>query len=1117
MAGRPGRGSKALLALGALGLLGLAAYVGLRDHAFRNAALDLRLSRAESLRLSEAFLRELGHGVDGHTSAAAFWTSQDPLIYLEKNLGTQEANRILREERPPIWGWRTRFFRPLEKEEYSVWWGPDRRLVAYQHDILDEKALPSLERPAALALADAFFRARLPEEHARYELVEQSSDERPNRRDHRFLWRAPAAPLASRLEVSAVVSGNEVTWLGRSLVVPEAFERAERAVASRRTLLANVASLADFALTLGLLLFVWHAWRRRWLRWKPALVLAGALGAATCVGIANGLPGAFLGYDTEDTLGAFWVGALALPLLGAAVASALQVPGFAATDAAGRLGPSGGYSLGDIVREPFLRSSTFVSATLAGFAAAGVQLGFIVLYYLAGRRFLGMYAPLDVPYDDLLSTAAPWIQPLLVGLGAALREESVYRLFAVSLLLRFTRRAWLAVLLPAVLWGFLHTGYYVEPICARGLELTIVGVFLGAVFLRFGIWATIVSHYVYNATVSSTLLLGSGNRYFQVSAVVVIGLLGVPLLWSLLRMRGRAGREPFAGEPLAWRQGAVPPVVPAAPVERALRLRTPRLHVALPLGIAAAALVVVAALPVPWELPRLHVDRERAIVVAREELARLGYEPERFEIATQLSRKGSSELVGRYLRRQGSAAAARDYLRKYQPSRVAWCVQFFLRGSPQECHVDVGPDGEVLKLTCERGEDEPGRALTEEQSLEIASGYLALRGVPPASLRYAGAAEKALPKRKDQTHRWTDPAAAVGELRRFFSVGVADGSVSAYSNYLDPPEAFVREESGQTVWTQLRMILMALLGLAAVALVGRSFFDRSVAARPWSPFAARAALAVATVVALERANSWRTVWMSYDSAAPAGEHLARQALSAAGLVAAAAVGAYLLFFLFLRLVPQVFPSAPDEESLRELVRTPPWRWTFARGAFVWALAAFTLQLALHRLLALFAPDLPASPQAAVDPFSTFLPAGEALLALPGELLGWMALAVMMAAARKYAGRAATGVGVVLLVAAVASDPHEGMKTLDGFLSAAVLALVVWRAVGFNLSFFLWYAALEVVAPYLPWLPDAATPYRGQAVAVVAVFALLAAALFAGWKRRGGAVPPGAAEGSRAEA
>ena len=64
------------------------------------------------------------------------------------------------------------------------------------------------------------------------------------------------------------------------------------------------------------------------------------------------------------------------------------------------------------------------------------------------------------------------------------RKRFLFRLLAISLLIRYLKKPWLAVLIPAVVWAFLHANYPQEPIYIRGLELTVVGVIFGVVFLR---------------------------------------------------------------------------------------------------------------------------------------------------------------------------------------------------------------------------------------------------------------------------------------------------------------------------------------------------------------------------------------------------------------------------------------------------------------------------------------------------------------------------------------------------------------------------------------------------------------------------------------------------------
>ena len=75
--------------------------------------------------------------------------------------------------------------------------------------------------------------------------------------------------------------------------------------------------------------------------------------------------------------------------------------------------------VGEIFNRRFFRTREYTAASIAGFSAAGIHLGYVVLFYLFGRNVFGFYTPLEVQYDDILSTWIPWASPLLVALAPA--------------------------------------------------------------------------------------------------------------------------------------------------------------------------------------------------------------------------------------------------------------------------------------------------------------------------------------------------------------------------------------------------------------------------------------------------------------------------------------------------------------------------------------------------------------------------------------------------------------------------------------------------------------------------------------------------------------------------
>ena len=192
---------------------------------------------------------------------------------------------------------------------------------------------------------------------------------------------------------------------------------------------------------------------------------------------------------------------------------------------------------------------------------AAAHIGYVVLFYVIGRRF-GVWAPQDLQYSDTLSTALPWIYPLTIGIYAATSEEFLFRLFAVPWVLRVTKSKALAVVLPALAWGFLHANYPQEPAYIRGVEVGAIGIVAGLVMLRWGILATLVWHYTVDAFLVGLSLMRSADFYSRISGTVVglAAVIAVAIAGVLYLKSGS-----FA-DSSAMLNGGEPLVAPSAPV-----------------------------------------------------------------------------------------------------------------------------------------------------------------------------------------------------------------------------------------------------------------------------------------------------------------------------------------------------------------------------------------------------------------------------------------------------------------------------------------------------------------------------------------------------------------------
>ncbi|MFA5066373.1 MAG: CPBP family intramembrane glutamic endopeptidase, partial [Dehalococcoidia bacterium] len=138
----------------------------------------------------------------------------------------------------------------------------------------------------------------------------------------------------------------------------------------------------------------------------------------------------------------------------------------------------------------------------------------------------------------------PFLFPLVIGFTAAVSEEFLCRLFAISFFKKYFKHTFLALLIPAMIWAFAHSNYPVFPVYVRGIELTLAGLAFGWVFIRFGLWPCLVAHYAMNAILVCVPLLKSSNGYYIVSGAIIIFLALVPAIVALLaRAKGKQPAE----------------------------------------------------------------------------------------------------------------------------------------------------------------------------------------------------------------------------------------------------------------------------------------------------------------------------------------------------------------------------------------------------------------------------------------------------------------------------------------------------------------------------------------------------------------------------------------------
>ena len=100
--------------------------------------MNFKVTRSAALDQARAFAVSQGASLDGYQSSIVFNVDDDPKTYLEREVGLEQANRLMSSE-VNVWFWDVRFFKPLQKEEFRVRVDPAGRIVGFEH-MLEEAA-----------------------------------------------------------------------------------------------------------------------------------------------------------------------------------------------------------------------------------------------------------------------------------------------------------------------------------------------------------------------------------------------------------------------------------------------------------------------------------------------------------------------------------------------------------------------------------------------------------------------------------------------------------------------------------------------------------------------------------------------------------------------------------------------------------------------------------------------------------------------------------------------------------------------------------------------------------------------------------------------------------------
>jgi hypothetical protein len=502
---------------------------------------------------AEALCQRQGIGIPHCDAARQLWVDVAAIDYLERRFGQGATQQLIRDGLPVI-AHRVTLKRGGVADSAVVMIGADGRVIGWERTLQEDDAGAALPSAAAEELARAAL-SESPGGAAGFAVVERTASERPARRDHRLVFERPHAGADGLRESrEVVVAGRLVTKSWGTVVVPADEQRSAR---SRLAPVNGLQVLGEAGLTLGGLAALWVFLARLpagGVRLGPPARWAAVLWALLMV--VNLLQQARL-FERWDPLWPGWLADGYRLLSWSLDDLTVVLPLFvflAAADALDRELPPGqqrGATLWRLGRGD-LRDRGVALASLRGFAVGclcgGVLAAGVLVLRQCGAR-VGLQ-PRDFFFYPL-NSAAPLLTTLCFFAHIALFEELGYRYFAGSWLERLTRRRWIAIAVPALVYGAMHAVFGFLPPCepfwARPLLLALVGAVWGWAFFRFDALTVVLSHFTADLFIFNWPALASGQPALVAGAAATILVPLVPgLLWLLWPPRPAAGAAPDA-------------------------------------------------------------------------------------------------------------------------------------------------------------------------------------------------------------------------------------------------------------------------------------------------------------------------------------------------------------------------------------------------------------------------------------------------------------------------------------------------------------------------------------------------------------------------------------------
>ncbi len=501
------------------------------------ADMDLNCSSKEIRGKTDTFLKEKGFNLNDYQAVSYLEVNESALDYLERYSDLKDVQKWIKSGLPLVY-YNIIYKKQGEPRYYFLVFHPEKGILSWKRSFEEDDSGKRLK----VADARKLIQKKLTSEFNFSKYVEKGVNSRdlPERRDHVFIYEK-IIQEKPEIKIRAVISvrGDILAGVSRSFVIPASEKRlARKKSAPVEFLFAGGVGLMSIGAVIALIIFIIHLQNKNIQLFKVGMLIL----VIYSISFFNNFLQVSRIFRNWDPLWVQWMASFRYLLyrsLGELWFMVVLFIFIAAGDALDRKtllkkGESLWNSLkGKIISLDVGKSSAW------GFLTGCICGGVMTLSVIILKKYCGSYTSVQPRgfFFYAINSAMPSLSTILFFLKIALIEELGYRYFGGLFLYDLCKKKWVAILVPAVIYGLGHTAFTflppAEPFWARALVMTLVGCVWGWAFFKFDALTVIFSHLTADLFIFNWPRLASGDSYLVALAVFTVSIPLIPFVLSL--------------------------------------------------------------------------------------------------------------------------------------------------------------------------------------------------------------------------------------------------------------------------------------------------------------------------------------------------------------------------------------------------------------------------------------------------------------------------------------------------------------------------------------------------------------------------------------------------------